>query len=92
MQPATICSRADTASGPNRWDTLCALQVLLPLLKKAAADLDCADMVYWFERADAEVANIIRGRPTDAAAIPSLIASCPIGRHPHATTLGDFAK
>ncbi|WP_164757816.1 MULTISPECIES: hypothetical protein [Mesorhizobium] len=49
----------------------------MPLLKKAATDLNRADMVYWFEQADAEVANIIRGRPTDAAAIPALIASCP---------------
>ncbi|MFC3326312.1 hypothetical protein [Mesorhizobium cantuariense] len=62
------------------------MQSLLPLLKKAATDLNRADMVYWFEQADAEVANIIRGRPTDAAAIPALIASCPQNRHPVART------
>jgi len=62
---------------PNRWETLCALQSLLPLLKRAAAELDRPDMVYWFEQADAELANIIRGRPSDAAAIPALIARSP---------------
>ncbi|ESZ25678.1 hypothetical protein X734_17655 [Mesorhizobium sp. L2C084A000] len=68
------------STSPNRWETLCALQSLLPLLKKAATDLRRADMVYWFEQADAEVANIIRGHPSDATAIPALIASCPQDR------------
>ncbi|MFD2052507.1 hypothetical protein ACFSQT_05145 [Mesorhizobium calcicola] len=50
-------------------------------MKNAAADLGRADMVCWFEQADTEVANIIKGRPSDAAAIPALIASCPQNRH-----------
>ncbi|WP_167392053.1 hypothetical protein [Mesorhizobium sophorae] len=50
------------------------MQGLLPLLKRSAADLGSADMVYWFEQADTEVANIIKGRPSDAAAIAALIA------------------
>ena len=75
MQPSALCAPA--GSTPNRWGTLCALQGLLPLLKKAAADLDRPDMVYWFAQADAGLANIIRGRPSDAAAIPALIARGP---------------
>ena len=75
MQPSTLCAPA--GSLPNRWETLCALQSLLPLLKKAAADLDRPNMVYWFEQADAEISNIIKGRPSDAAAIPALIARSP---------------
>ncbi|WP_095204340.1 hypothetical protein [Mesorhizobium carmichaelinearum] len=75
MQPSALCAAA--GSSPNRWETLCALQSLLPLLKKAAADLDRPDMVYWFAQTDAEIANIIRGRPSDTAAIPALIASSP---------------
>jgi hypothetical protein len=86
MQSSAACAVAGSTSRPNRWGTLCALQNLMPLLKKAATDLNRADMVYWFEQADAEVANIIRGRPTDAAAIPALIASCPQNRHPFART------
>jgi hypothetical protein len=72
MQTPALCVPA--GSQPNRWETLCALQSLLPLLRKAAADLGRGDIVYWFEQADAEVANIIRGRPSAAAAIPALIA------------------
>ncbi|WP_202357297.1 hypothetical protein [Mesorhizobium sp. 113-3-3] len=53
---------------------MCAAS-LLPLLKRAAAELDRPDMVYWFEQADAELAN--RCRPSDAAAIPALIARSP---------------
>ncbi|OBQ63535.1 hypothetical protein A8146_13915 [Mesorhizobium loti] len=68
-------------SQPNRWETLCALQGLLPLLRKNAADLGRIDMVYWFDQADAEIANIIRGRPSDAAAIPALIASSRQNEH-----------
>ncbi|MER9436778.1 hypothetical protein [Mesorhizobium sp. M0618] len=79
MQASAACAVAGSTS-PNRWETLCALQSLLPLLKKAATDLRRADMVYWFEQADAEVANIIRGHPSDATAIPALIASCPQDR------------
>ncbi|RUX28441.1 hypothetical protein EOA13_16490 [Mesorhizobium sp. M7A.F.Ca.US.011.01.1.1] len=79
MQSSAACAVAGWTS-PNRWETLCALQSLLPLLKKAATDLRRADMVYWFEQADAEVANIIRGHPSDATAIPALIASCPQDR------------
>ncbi|QND57419.1 hypothetical protein [Mesorhizobium huakuii] len=75
MQPSVLCAPA--GSRPNRWETICALQSLLPLLKKAAADLDRPNMVYWLEQADAETANIIRGRPSDTAAIPALIASSP---------------
>ena len=75
MQTPALC--APTGSQPNRWETLCALQSLLPLLKKAAADLRRGDMVYWFEQVDTEVANIIRGRPSDTAAIPALIAHSP---------------
>ncbi|WP_027037331.1 hypothetical protein [Mesorhizobium ciceri] len=82
MQSSAACAVAGSTSGPNRWETLCALQSLLPLLKKAATDLHRADMVYWLEQADAEVANIIRGHPSDATAIPALIASCPQDRHP----------
>jgi len=82
MQSSAACAVAGSASRPNRWETLCALQSLLPQLKKAAADLGRVDMVYWFEQADAEVANIIRGQPSDAAAIPALIASSPRNRHP----------
>ena len=84
MQSSAACAVAGSTSRPNRWETLCALQNLLPLLKKAAVDLNRADMVYWFEQADAEVANIIRGQPSDAGAIPALIASCPQNRHPAA--------
>ncbi|WP_172371830.1 hypothetical protein [Mesorhizobium sp. NZP2234] len=58
-----------------------ALQTLLPLLKKAAGDLERPDMVYWFKQADAELANIIRGRPSDTAAIPALIARSPQNGH-----------
>jgi triphosphoribosyl-dephospho-CoA synthetase len=79
MQPSALCAPA--GSRPNRWETLCALQGLLPHLKKAAADLGHAEMVYWFEQADAEVAKIIRGQPSDTTAIPTLIASSPQGRH-----------
>jgi hypothetical protein len=79
MQSSAACAVAGPR--PNRWETLCALQNLLPLLKKTAADLNRADMVYWFEQADAEVANIIRGHPSDAAAIPALIACSPQHRH-----------
>jgi hypothetical protein len=82
MQSSAACAVAGSTSRPNRWETLCALQSLLPLLKKAATDLRRADMVYWLEQADAEVANIIRGHPSDATAIPALIASCPQDRHP----------
>jgi hypothetical protein len=82
MQSSTACAVAGSISRPNRWETLCALQSLLPQLKKAATNLGRADMVYWFEQADAEVANIIRGRPSDATAIPALIASRPQNRHP----------
>lgn len=81
MQSSAACVVAGSTSLPNRWETLCALQSLLPLLKKAAADLDRDDMVYWFEQADAEVANIIKGRPTDTSAIPALIACSPHNRH-----------
>ncbi|MER9602323.1 hypothetical protein [Mesorhizobium sp. M0243] len=79
MQSSAACAVAGSTSS-NRWETLCALQSLLPLLKKAATDLRRADIVYWFEQADAEVANIIRGHPSDATAIPALIASCPQDR------------
>ncbi|TPM25378.1 hypothetical protein [Mesorhizobium sp. B2-3-4] len=79
MQPSALCALAGLR--PNRWEMLCALQNLLPLLRKAAADLDHDDMVYWFEQADAEVANIIRGRPSDTNAIPGLIAHSPRHRH-----------
>ena len=79
MQPSALCAPA--GSQPNRWETLCALQGLMPLLKKAAADLGHGEMVYWFEQAGAEVANIIRGQPSDTTAIPALIASSPQGRH-----------
>ncbi|MER9307399.1 hypothetical protein NKJ06_28870 [Mesorhizobium sp. M0293] len=81
MQSSAACAVAGSMSRPNRWETLCALQNLLPLLRKAAAELNCADMVYWFEQADAEVANIIRGHPSDAAALPALIACSPQNRH-----------
>ena len=74
MQAPAACAAAGSTLRPNRWETLCALQSLLPLLKRAAADLGSADMVYWFEQADTEVANIIKGRPSDAAAIAALIA------------------
>ncbi|MCZ8544229.1 hypothetical protein OOJ09_08570 [Mesorhizobium qingshengii] len=80
MQSSAACAVAGPTSRPNRWETLCALQSLLPMLKKAVADLDRADMVYWFEQADAEVANIIRGRPSDTTAIPALIACSPRNR------------
>ncbi len=70
MQAPAACA----AAGSTRWETLCALQSLLPLLKRAAADLGSADMVSWFEQADTVVANIIKGRPSDAAAIAALIA------------------
>ena len=80
MQPSALCAPA--GSRPNRWETVCALQSLLPLLKKAAADLGRADMVYWFEQADAELANIIRGRPSETTAVPALIARSP--QHGHA--------
>ena len=73
MQPSALCAPA--GSVPNRWETLCALQSLLPLLKRAAAELDRPDMVYWFEQADAELAN--RCRPSNAVAIPALIARSP---------------
>jgi len=73
MQPSALCAPAGPR--PNRWETICALQNLLPLLKKAAADLGRADMVYWFEQADAELTN--RCRPSDAVAIPALIARSP---------------
>jgi hypothetical protein len=86
MQSSAACAVAGLNARPNRWETLCALQSLLPLLKKAAADLDRADMVYWFEQADAEVANIIKGRPSDAGSIPALIASCPQKQHSFAET------
>lgn len=86
MQSSAACAVAGSTSRPNRWETLCALQSLLPFLKKAAADLDRADMVYWFEQADAEVANIIRGRPSDTTAIPALIACSPYNRPPLAQT------
>ncbi|QKD01192.1 hypothetical protein [Mesorhizobium loti] len=79
MQPSALCAPA--GSRPSRWETVCALQSLLPLLKKAAADLGHAEMVYWFEQADAEVANIIRGQPSDMTAIPTLIAASPQHRH-----------
>ncbi|CAN7254984.1 hypothetical protein [Mesorhizobium sp. LjRoot246] len=82
MQSSAACAVGGSTSWPNRWETLCALQNLLPLLKKAATYLHRADMVYWFEQADAEVASVIRGHPSDAAAIPALIASCPQDRHP----------
>ncbi|MBM0273917.1 hypothetical protein JNZ24_10860, partial [Streptococcus suis] len=82
MQSSAACAVAGSTSRPNRWETLCALQSLLPLLKKAVTDRRRADMGYWFEQADAEVANIIRGHPSDATAIPALIASCPQDRHP----------
>ena len=75
MQPSALCAPAGPL--PNRWAALCALQGLLPLLKKAAADIDRPDMVYWFAQADAGLANVIRGRPSDAAAIPALIARSP---------------
>ena len=74
MQSSAACAVAGSTSRPNRWETLCALQNLLPLLRKAATDLNRADMVYWFEQADTEVASIIKGRPSDAAAIAALIA------------------
>ncbi|RWC52794.1 MAG: hypothetical protein EOS56_17600 [Mesorhizobium sp.] len=90
MQSSAACAVAGPR--PNRWETLCALQNLLPLLKKAATDLNRADMVYWFEQADAEVANIIRGHPSDAAAIPALIASCPQNRHPVVQACGGSAR
>ena len=80
MQPSAACAVAGPTSRSNRWETLCALQSLLPMLKKAVADLDRADMVYWLELADAEVANIIRGRPSDTTAIPALIACSPRNR------------
>lgn len=79
MQPSALCAPA--GSLPNRWETICALQSLLPLLKKAAADLGHVEMVYWFELAEAEAANIIRGQPSDTTAIPTLITSSPQGRH-----------
>ena len=82
MQLSAACALTGSTSRSNRWETLCALQNLLPLLRKAATDLNRADMVYWFEQADAEIANIIRGQPSDADAIPALIASCPQNRHP----------
>ncbi|TIW98640.1 MAG: hypothetical protein E5V59_08245 [Mesorhizobium sp.] len=90
MRSSATCAVAGPR--PNRWETLCALQNLLPLLKKAATDLNRADMVYWFEQADAEVANIIRGHPSDAAAIPALIASCPQNRHPVVQACGGSAR
>ncbi|UVK42420.1 hypothetical protein BPNPMPFG_004098 [Mesorhizobium sp. AR07] len=86
MQSSAACATAGSTSLPNRWETLCALQSLLPLLKKAATDLGRDDMVYWFEQTDAEVANVIRGRPPDAAVIPALLASSPRNRHPAAWT------
>jgi hypothetical protein len=86
MQPSALCAPA--GSLPNRWETLCALQSLLPLLKKAAADLDRPNMVYWFERADAEIANIIRGCPSNAAAIPALIARSPQTDIMHSDLMG----
>ncbi|QKC88066.1 hypothetical protein EB230_06140 [Mesorhizobium sp. NZP2234] len=79
MQPSALCAPA--GSQPNRWETVFALQTLLPLLKKAAGDLERPDMVYWFKQADAELANIIRGRPSDTAAIPALIARSPQNGH-----------
>jgi hypothetical protein len=82
MQSSAAYAAAGSTFRPNRWETLCALQSLLPLLKKAATDLGRPDMVYWFEQADAEVANIIKGRPSDTTAIPALITSCPQDRHP----------
>jgi len=86
MQSSAACGVAGSTARPNRWETLCALQSLLPLLKEAAADLDRDDMVYWFEQANAEVANIIRGRPSDTALIPALIACSPKNRHSIAQT------
>ncbi|TGQ74824.1 hypothetical protein EN829_005230 [Mesorhizobium sp. M00.F.Ca.ET.186.01.1.1] len=80
MQSPAICAAAGPL--PNRWETLCALQGLLPLLKRAAVEIDRTDMVFWFEQADAEVANIIKGRPSDAAAIPALIVRSPQNPHP----------
>lgn len=82
MQISGWCGTAHTR--PNRWETLCALQSLLPLLREAAADLGSAEMIYWFELADAEIASIIRGRPSDAAGMPALIARSPQGGHPYA--------
>lgn len=75
MQSPASCAPA--GSRPNRWQTLCALQSLLPLLKKATAELDRPDLAYWFEQADTETANIIKGRPSDTAAIPAWITRSP---------------
>ncbi|MBN9222364.1 MAG: hypothetical protein J0I79_30880 [Mesorhizobium sp.] len=75
MQTPALCTPA--GSQPNRWETLCALQSLLPLLKKTAGELGRDDIVYWFEQAEAEAANIIRGRPSDSTAIPALIVHSP---------------
>ena len=69
MQPSALCAPA--GSRPNRWQTLCALQSLLPLLKKAAAELDRPDLVYWFEQADAELATSSgAGHPTPPRSLP----------------------
>jgi len=75
MQPSALCAPAGPL--PNRWAALCALQGLLPLLKKAEAGLDRPNMIYWFGQAHAELADIIRGRPSGTAAIPALIARSP---------------
>lgn len=85
-------SNAGTGSVPgmSRWKILRALQSLLPSLKTAAARLDRAQMAYWLEQADAEVANIIRGRPNDAMTFPALIASCPEGRTSASNGIGGY--
>ncbi|TPK97913.1 hypothetical protein FJ938_25855 [Mesorhizobium sp. B2-4-14] len=63
---------------PNRRETPCALQGLLP--EKAAAEPDRTDMVWRFEQANAEAANI-GGRRSDPAVIAALIAGSPQNEH-----------
>lgn len=90
MPMAVSNARPGSVPGMSRWEILCALQSLLPSLKTAEARLDRAQMAYWLEQADAELANITRDRPSEATTIPALIASCPEGRISACNGIGGY--
>ena len=77
MQMLALNCRIDALPRPNRWETLCALQGMLPQLRRNAARLGHAELAYWLERAEIEARNIVKGRQGDVGALPGLIAASP---------------
>lgn len=77
MQMLALNRGIDALPRPLRWETLCALQGLLPQLRRSAARLGQAELAYWLEQAEIEARNIVKGRQGDVGALPALIAASP---------------